>query len=63
MATYTVQCDNCNSNHERNAFAITNVVKNCKWCGDDLCPDCERVGDYHADCDEQRIEDEKEDNG
>ena len=62
MATYIVRCDNCNVEHERNSFQIIDVVDNCKRCGDDLCPDCDRVGDTHSDCDAQRLEEERTEN-
>lgn len=60
MARYTVQCDECNTEHNGRAFDIDSIVKTCEWCRSDLCPNCEQKDGMHTHCAESAKEDDNE---
>lgn len=50
MAKYTVRCENCNGEFETSRYKVLEIVKDCKYCFDDLCPYCEQELGMHKDC-------------
>lgn len=50
MPRYTVKCENCGAEHEVSRYKVLDIVKDCKYCYDDLCPHCEQEYAMHKDC-------------
>lgn len=48
MPTYQVMCDTCNHTFTGRIHSIDSHVKDCEYCGNDVCPDCK--DDWHQDC-------------
>ena len=66
MPTYTVECDTCSGHFtSSHSYNISDTVEQCKWCGSDCCPKCDRIGSLHSDCHkaEQDFEKDFEDDG
>lgn len=61
MPTITVQCDNCQVSHDATRFNAGDKVRDCNWCGSDICHNCDQTEGLHTDCWERRKKDDEED--
>jgi hypothetical protein len=61
MATIKISCDNCCNEEETTAWACGEWAKVCRYCGNDVCPECKGSEDnVHPACElAEKAEDEE----